>query len=252
MADATDPNLEETVVVNDAGGVSVDGGDAAAKAEADSKKLTSLLEVYLDKNFASHSRVMLVAKVVLDNGLSPEKVAQALPSSFSTLAKDFRTPITGIGVVQDSAFVAVLECFPDDLCTLIRRVDNLQLLTNTRIIANSEDCPTRKFLPLSFHRLKLAKEGEIDLDGEFADVATAGFAAYEKILAVGKVMVDGKKSEIPASHNTNIPSNSRCLAYLNHQGYPTAQAFLEMFDDPMHTISVMDQIWPHQALIPLS
>lgn len=251
MADQTDPNLDDTVVVNHHSNDSVDG-EATAKSEAQAKKLTSLLEVHLEKNLASHSRIVLVSKLVLDNALSPEKVAQALPSQFKTLAKDFRIPLTGIGVVQDSVFIAALECFPDDLCTLVRRVDNLGFLKSTRVIVNTEDCPTRRFSPLSFHRMKLSKEGEIDLDGEFPDAATAGFAVYEKILRVGKAMTDSKNPQIPSAHSNNLPSNSRCLAYLNHPGFASAQEFLELFDDPMHSIPLMDQIWPHQALIPLS
>ena len=70
----------------------------------------------------------------------------------------------------------------------MRRVAGLAGLSDVKILANSGDCPTRQFMPLSFHRPRLSKEGDIDLEAEFGDAATAAFAVYEKMLRVGQAM----------------------------------------------------------------
>ena len=131
-------------------------------------------------------------------------------------------------------------------------MSGLSYLPNVKVLANSEDCPSRQFMPLSFHRLKLAKEGDIDLEGEFGDAATAGFSTYEKVLQVGKAMRSANSTAIPPALQSNIPSNSRCIAYLEHEEFFSAEQFLETFDDPVHEVPIMDLIWPHQAPIPLS
>lgn len=147
-------------------------------------------------------------------------------------------------------YCAVHRCL--DLCTLVRRVSDLASVSALKIIANSEDCPSRQFMPITVHRLRLTKEREVDLDGEFGDVATAGFAAYDKVLKIGRIMRNANNGEFPAAESANIPSNSRCLAYLKHDGFFTAEQFLEVYDDPVHEVAVTDLLWPHPGFIPLS
>ena len=102
-----------------------------------------------------------------------------------------------------------------DLCTFVRRVAELDGLSDVKVVANSEDCPSRQFMPLTFHRLRLSKEGDVDLEGEFGNAATAGFSAYEKLLRVGKAMrTANSATSIPQAQQANVPSNSRVLAYV--------------------------------------
>lgn len=91
--------LEDTVVV-------VEQNESITK---NSHKLKSLLQKNLDEDLNSFSRVMLVAKIAEDD----ETILQRLPKDFKVLAKDFRLPITGLGVVQEEVFIGVFECFPD-------------------------------------------------------------------------------------------------------------------------------------------
>lgn len=91
---------------------------------------------------------------------------------------------------------------------------SLDYLGEVKIIASSDDSPYRHFMPLSFHRLRLSKEGDIDLDGEFGDAATAGFSAYEKMIQLGKAMQKENSKKVPTDLAKLAPSNSRCMAYV--------------------------------------
>lgn len=69
-------------------------------------------------------------------------------------------------------------------------------------------------MPASFHSLRLSKEGDVDLESEFGDAATAAYAIYEKIMKAGQAMLKSNSNKFSSAHNNNIPSNSRCLAYV--------------------------------------
>lgn len=80
-----------------------------SKDDGEEKKLQSLLDFHLSDNQPSSSRIMLVSKLAD----SDEAVMEVILNDFKRLVKDFREEATGLGVVQDSVFVGVFECFPD-------------------------------------------------------------------------------------------------------------------------------------------
>ena len=94
-----------------------DDAEAAAKeaAEAaDAKKLTSLLDWRLREDHASFSRLVMASKLSDEaSAMSEKAVTESLQKEFKVLVKDFRMPVSGIGVLQAGVFLAPLECFPD-------------------------------------------------------------------------------------------------------------------------------------------
>lgn len=99
-----DQNMEETAISP----VNTDVVEVS-KDDGEEKKLQSLLDFHLSDNQPSSSRIMLVSKLAD----SDEAVMEVILNDFKRLVKDFREEATGLGVVQDSVFVGVFECFPD-------------------------------------------------------------------------------------------------------------------------------------------
>ena len=97
-------SMEETAI----SALSVDVAEVS-KDDGEEKKLQSLLDFHLSDDQPSSSRIMLVSKLAD----SDEAVMGGILNDFKRLVKDFREEVTGLGVVQDSVFVGVFECFPD-------------------------------------------------------------------------------------------------------------------------------------------
>lgn len=102
-ANQQDESLKETVVVSH----TTDAVSSTAEPAID--KLTSLLDYQLEEELPSFSRIFLVSTMKLTD----IETMKVIEPSFEELCKDFRLPLTGLGVIQDTVFAGIFECFPD-------------------------------------------------------------------------------------------------------------------------------------------
>jgi hypothetical protein len=86
--------------------------EVSGKEDVPSKLLQSLLDLHIEQDQASFSRIMLASKLTQGDA----EAMSTLPGEFTRMSKDFRLPVTGLAAVQDTVFVGVFEFFPGGTC----------------------------------------------------------------------------------------------------------------------------------------
>ena len=124
-----------------------------------------------------------------------------------------------------------------------------KLYQSVNIIANSEDCPTRSFPEWKHTAVSLEKETGVELDEEFADSPTCGYAVYKRMLEFSESV--SSAAEITTSSEIGLlPSAGRVEAYASTGMLSTLQEFLDDFDAPQAYRLESEVVWPMEATVP--
>ncbi len=152
--------------------------------------------------------------------------------------------------MQESSICHVIECNAYDLPKILRGFQQICTTTASRIFSSSEDCPKRLFPSWECVKLSLAKETDVDIESEFSDFATAGFASLSKLIEIGKDLKakSGESIEIRQylrkNHSIHLASNLRAVAMSKCDGFFTISEYLSEFYEVPNVYLDSEVSWP--------
>ena len=100
--------------------------------------------------------------------------------------KEIDADVTGLMILHQDCFLNLVEGGPDVVMALLRHVQkNLSSpsasLNSVRILASTEDCPSRAFVTWSFRSVKLPKS-DTPPDLEAEEPVMAAYGTYRKLV----------------------------------------------------------------------
>ena len=145
------------------------------------------------KGYEGVSRVLYVANI------SRNSSKQHICNFHKTFLKDIGADASGLMVLQQSTFLNLLEATPDIIAAVMRHLheeatSDAPSITDVKIVAYVDDCPSRAFMSWSYRSVTLQPETGIDFASE--DTVTASFDMYSKLVDLGKLLSDKGNSEV--------------------------------------------------------
>lgn len=222
-------------------------------AELDKPSLLDTVQRRFQDEGGRESVTRLMYIGLIPKGSSLKSVCQY----HETFLKDIDADVSGLMILQQDSFLNLIEAAPDAIMALMRHINKQReetspCLTSVRVLASSEDCPSRAFVSWSYRSVSLKAEPKVDLDGD--DVAGVAYEVYSKLVALGKELTnqDLTHADISAALDTlrqryadYIPTNERIKAIVALDGIPKLEEYMEIFDAPVDVDLESELVWPH-------
>jgi len=211
------------------------------------------------------TRILFVTK------LNRSATMTNLDSYFKTYFTETEADATGIVVVLPSSMWALLECSPESITGILRRmqqeITSSSSSSNTkstvtslgiqdgRVVGVTEDCPHRLFDQLYCTSSNPAAENIPDLETE--NPTTLSTTLYRSIITFGYQLMDnqhtspqvlrnidiiGKAMSEPQSYN--LPSDERCQAIATLSKLMTIQEWLQAYDATLSIDPTIEMVYP--------
>lgn len=201
----------------------------------------------------------------------------ASPSVLDTYFKNYFAEVeadaTGIVVIQSSSMWALLECSPESVAGVLRRMheeiqksssSSSSSLTSSsssssslgiqdgRIVGVTEDCPHRLFDQLYCTSANPANENIPDLEAE--NPVTLSTTLYRSILTFGYNVMDAPNQNLRSidiitksmaePQTYNLPSDERCQAIATLSKLMTINEWLHAYDQPLSIDATTESVYP--------
>jgi len=224
---------------------------------AETKELDkpSLLDT-IQKRFADEGGRESVTRL-LYIGLIPKTSSQrAVCTYHEEFLKEIDADVSGLMILQADTFLNLIEAAPDAIMALLRHIakqaeEERPCLETVRVLASSEDCPSRAFVSWSYRSVNLKAEMSLVLDEE--DVVGTSYETYSKLVQLGQQLNDADLTHADISAALDnlrqryadfIPSNERLKALTSVPGITTLEEYLDIFDAPIEVALDRELVWP--------
>lgn len=164
--------------------------------------------------------------------------------------------VSGLMLLQSTTFLNLIEATPDVIIALLRHMqlemENAEApcIANVRVVANTEDCPTRAFVSWSYRSVSLPPQAS-DLGD--TDIVTSSFNMYHKLVQLGQHLTDADltPADISAALDSlkqkyaqYLPSNELVAAFSVSEDVASLEEYLELFDSPVDVELEDEKVWP--------
>lgn len=215
----------------------------------------SLLDT-IQKRFADEGGRESVTRLLYIGTIPKTSTPRIVCSYHEDFLKEIDADVSGLMILQPDTFLNLIEAAPDAIMALLRHIakqdDEAEpALDNVRVLASSEDCPSRAFVSWSYRSVNLKPEMSIALDED--DVVGTCYETYSKLVQLGHRLNDADLSHADISAALDnlrqryaefIPSNERLKAFTGLKGVTTLQEYLEIFDAPIEVNLDRELVWP--------
>lgn len=114
--------------------------------------------------------------------------------------KEIDADVTGLMILHQECFLNLVEGGPDVVMALLRHVHKnvssaAPTIGDVRVLASTEDCPSRAFVTWSFRSVKLLKSDTVP-DMEADHPANLAYATYRKLVKLGKQLTEADLTHV--------------------------------------------------------
>lgn len=189
-------------------------------------------------------------------GLIPATATkQQICDSHKSLLEDIDADVSGLMLLQSRSFLNLIEATPDVIGALLRHVQlecenpDAPCMSDVRVVACTEDCPTRAFVSWSYRSINLPSEAVV-LEG---DIVPHSFDMFNKLVQLGQRLTDADltPADISAAldnlgqrYPQHLPSNERVVEFATSDKVTSLNEWLALFDAPVELTLEQDLVWP--------
>jgi len=114
--------------------------------------------------------------------------------------KEIDADVTGLMILHQECFLNLVEGGPDVVMALLRHVHKNVTsaspnISSVRVLASTEDCPTRAFVTWSFRSVKLLKsDTPPDMEGDHP--VNLAYNTYSKLVRLGRQLTEADLTHV--------------------------------------------------------